>query len=55
MIKDSLVNAKIYYSLSEKIKKGLEWLENTDLESLNDGKYPIDEESEEEEPTNCFM
>ena len=41
MIKDKLKNAKIYYSLSENLKKGLEWLEKTDLKILNDGKYEI--------------
>lgn len=44
MIKDCLKNAKTYYSLSENIKKGLVWLENTDLLNINDGKYLIDGE-----------
>ena len=42
MIKDYLKNAKIYYNLSEKLKKGFEWLEKNDLEKLADGKYEID-------------
>lgn len=42
MIKDKLKNAKIYYSLSENIKKGFEWLQNTDLKNIADGKYEID-------------
>ena len=42
MIKDKLKNAKIYYTLSENLKKGLQWLENTSLEQLTDGKYEID-------------
>lgn len=42
MIKDQLKNAKIYYNLSENIKKGFEWLEKNDLENLPDGKYEID-------------
>ncbi len=42
MIKDKLKNAKIYYNLSENLKKGLIWLEETDLKELSDGKYEID-------------
>lgn len=45
MIKDKLINAKIYYNLSNNIKKGLEWLQKTDLINLTDGKYIIDGES----------
>lgn len=42
MIKDKLKNAKIYYNLSEYLKKGFNWLESTDLKTLPDGKYEID-------------
>lgn len=42
MIKDKLQNAKIYYNLSENLKKGLHWLESTNLMELLDGKYLID-------------
>ncbi len=42
MIKDILQNAKNYYSLSENLKKGFTWLENTDLKNIPDGKYEID-------------
>lgn len=42
MIKDKLKNAKIYYNLSENIKKGLIWLKETDLKNLKDGRYEID-------------
>lgn len=42
MIKDKLQNAKTYYNLSENLKKGFEWLKNTDLENIADGKYEID-------------
>ncbi len=42
MIKDKLSNAKIYYNLSENLKKGFEWLANTDLENITDGRYEID-------------
>lgn len=41
MIKDKLKNAKTYYNLSDNLKKGLEWLERTDLEIIPDGKYEI--------------
>lgn len=44
MIKDRLTNAKVYYLLSENLKKGFIWLKNTNLESINDGKYEIDGE-----------
>ena len=42
MIKDKLINAKIYYNLSENIKKGLIWLEKASLDIIEDGKYDID-------------
>ena len=42
MIKDRLKNAKTYYLLSENIKKGLQWLENNNLETLEAGRYYID-------------
>ena len=42
MIKDKLENAKIYYNLLANLKKGLEWLQNTDLKNISDGKYEID-------------
>ena len=42
MIKDYLKNAKNYYNLSENLKKGFVWLENTDLKKIPDGKYEID-------------
>lgn len=42
MIKDKLKNAKIYYSLSNDLKKGFEWLNTNDLNSLKDGRYEID-------------
>ena len=45
MIKDKLINAEIYYSLSENLKKGLVWLQTTDLNSLADGKYEINDEN----------
>ena len=42
MIKDKLLNSSAYYNLSERIKIGLFWLENTDLKNIADGKYLID-------------
>lgn len=44
MIKDRLENAKIYYNLSENLKKGFEWLEHTDLKNIDNGHYVIDGE-----------
>lgn len=41
MIKDNIQNADKYYSLSERIKLGLEYLKNTDLTTLEDGRYEI--------------
>ena len=42
MIFDRLKNASQYYILSEKIKKGFDFLINTDLKTLPCGKYEID-------------
>ncbi len=42
MIKDKLVNANVYYGLSDNIKAGFEWLKNTDLKNIEPGKYIID-------------
>ena len=42
MIKDKLMNAQIYFSLSENIKKGFEWLNSQNLANIPDGKYFID-------------
>lgn len=44
MIKDKLVNAETYYGLSERLKKGFEWLKSVNLKNINDGKYLIDGE-----------
>lgn len=41
MIKDNIKNAKLYYGISDRIKKGLEWIINSDLKSINDGRYEI--------------
>lgn len=44
MIKDRLVNSKTYFSLSENLRKGFEWLQNQDLENIEPKKYLIDGE-----------
>lgn len=41
MIKDNIRNAKDYYNLSERIEKGLKYLENTDFSKVDDGTYEI--------------
>ncbi len=43
MIKDKLVNADVYYGLSNNIKTGFEWLKTTDLKSIEPGKYIIND------------
>ncbi len=42
MILDKLENAALYEDMTENLKKGFEYLKNTDLQSLKTGKYPID-------------
>lgn len=42
MIKDILKNSNIYESISVNLKKGFDWLKNTDLTVLEDGRYEID-------------
>ncbi len=44
MIFDNIKNAKTYFNLDEKIKKGLEFILNNDLKSFKNGKYEIDGE-----------
>lgn len=41
MIKNSLKYTKYYYNLSENLKAGLNFLENNDLTSMQNGKYEI--------------
>jgi len=41
MIKDRLKNAQCYYSLSKGIMLGFDWLKNTDLMNIEDGRYDI--------------
>ncbi|MBK1809948.1 YhcH/YjgK/YiaL family protein [Clostridium sp. YIM B02505] len=42
MIIDKLENGQDYFGLGEKIKKALEYLENTDVSNLTPGKYHIE-------------
>jgi YhcH/YjgK/YiaL family protein len=41
MIKDKLNNATTYCNISENLKIGFDWLKNTDLKLIADGKYTI--------------
>lgn len=41
MIFDKIQNAQTYYSLGEKIQKGFEFIKNTDLLNLPEGRYEI--------------
>lgn len=42
MIIDKLENAEFYYGLGEKYKKAFEFLKNTDMKNLENGKHEID-------------
>ena len=44
MIQDKLTNAKTYYGLSARMKQAFEWLQNSDLTNMPDGKHIIDGE-----------
>ena len=44
MIKDRLVNSETYYSLSENIQRGFEWLKTNDLKNISDGRYDINDD-----------
>ncbi|MCQ2739469.1 MAG: YhcH/YjgK/YiaL family protein [bacterium] len=41
MIKDKIKYAELYYSISENLKLGFEWLKRQDLQNMQDGKYII--------------
>lgn len=45
MIIDKIENAKIYYNLSDRIKKSFDYITQTDLKELQPGKYEIDSEN----------
>ena len=42
MILDKLENAEIYKCISENLRKGFEFLKNTDLQSIEIGRYEIE-------------
>ena len=42
MILDQLKNAAFYKGISENLKKGIEYLENTDFSAIKPGRYEID-------------
>lgn len=42
MILDKIENADFYTAISENLKKGFEYLKNTDLQNAEVGKYEID-------------
>lgn len=44
MIQDKLTNAKTYYGLSARMQQAFEWLQNSDLTNMPDGKHVIDGE-----------
>lgn len=43
MIKDNIQKAENYYNLSDGIKTGLEYLQNTNFSNIENGKYEISE------------
>ncbi len=45
MVIDLLKRAPLYAGLSPRLRIGLEWLQQTDLAALADGRYPIDGEA----------
>lgn len=42
MILDQLKNAKLYFSLGERISKAFKYLQTTDFSNLEEGRYDID-------------
>jgi YhcH/YjgK/YiaL family protein len=44
MVLDKIENYKLYEKLSERIAKGFEFINNTDLSQIKPGKYQIDNE-----------
>src|SRR5574344_97066 len=44
MHKDKLENAEIYYNVNKKFEKAFNYLKNTDLKNLPNGRYEIDGE-----------
>ena len=42
MIIDSLKNAGLYYGMNSRLKSAFEFLQNTDFEKMEPGRYEID-------------
>ncbi|MBW8327071.1 MAG: YhcH/YjgK/YiaL family protein [Prolixibacteraceae bacterium] len=63
MILDKLENAAFYSGISENLKKGFEYLKNTDLTTVEVGRYEIDEnnvfalvsEYDSKKPVDCRL
>lgn len=63
MILDKLENASLYSSISNRLKLGFEYLKNTDLDTLESGRYEIDgknifamvSEYESKKPEDCRL
>jgi YhcH/YjgK/YiaL family protein len=63
MILDKLENSAQYSVISENLRKGFEYLKNTDLENLETGRYEIDgknvyailSEYESKKPEDCRL
>jgi len=63
MILDKIENAGLYSGITENLKKGFDFLKNTNLSALEDGKYEIDgknvfalvSEYESKKPEECRM
>jgi len=45
MILDKLENKDLYLNINSRLKKAFEFLENPNLEKLEDGKYEIDSDN----------
>lgn len=45
MVTDILSNAQLYFGLGENIRRGLEYLRQTDFETVADGRHEIDGEN----------
>ncbi len=45
MIVDTIQNAELYFCASPFMAKAFEWLKSVDLNSLEEGRYPIDGEN----------
>ena len=43
MIKDNIKNFKFYTGISDRIRHGFEWIINSNLEKMSDGRYEIED------------